>query len=46
MICTEHYYSVDQIKKDERGGAFGNMGGETYNRFGGEMSRKETTWKT
>jgi len=39
------YYLGDKIK-DERGGACGNMRGGTYNRFGGEISRKETTWKT
>ena len=47
-VLLVKYYSVDQIEKNEMGGACSTYGGEVrcVQDFGGEIYRKETTWKT
>ena len=53
MICTSHLwrkyrYLGDEIKKNELGGTCGtDVGQERCIRsFGGEIGRKENSWKT
>jgi len=47
VILTK-YHSVDQIMKNEMGGACGRYKRQQrcMEGFGGEILKKETTWKT
>ena len=48
LYSSSKYYSGDQIKKNEMGGAYSMYGGEVgcIQGFGGEIRGTETTWKT